>query len=310
MQRKKLITAAQWLFAITLVGYASYGAAKQWRQVRERFATLQVHWGKVLLASLLVLGAYVILIETWRRVLAAWDTELSWLDAARIWFASSLGKYIPGNVWSIAALGVMAKEEGASSVAAAGSSIIVNVLNLMTGLAIVLICGSRMVPYLSAFIVVAILSLGAAIAAPVILPWLAGWLCRVTHRNIRIPKIPPGVIWFSLGGTAAAWLAYGLAFRFFAQGIVGNTTGDSPIVPYVAVYAGAYILGFITPVAPAGLGVRETFLTKGLVLFGLLGQADAIIVALMSRLWLTVLEVTPGLVALAMSRVKPHTRRA
>ena len=309
MQRK-LLTVAQWLFAIVVVGYASYGVAKQWRQVRDRFTALHVHWGKILIASLLVLAAYVVLIETWRRVLAAWDTELKWKDAARIWFASSLGKYIPGNLWAIAALGVMAKEEGASSVAAAGSSIVVNILNLTTGLAIVLICGARLVPYLAVFIFVAILSIAGAIAAPFILPPLATWLCRVTRRNIRIPKIPPKVIWFSLGGTAVAWIAYGVAFRFFAQGLAGNTTADSPILPYVAVYTGAYILGFITPVAPAGLGVRETFLSKGLVLFGLLGQPDAIVVALMSRLWLTLLEVAPGLVALAISHAKPHTRRA
>jgi hypothetical protein len=308
--RHKLIIAAQWIVAIVVVGYASSIVAKQWSAVRVRFMALEIHWGEVILASLLVLGAYVILIETWRRVLAAWDTTLGWPAAAQIWFASSLGKYIPGNVWSIAALGVMARDRGASSVAAAGSSIIVNLLNLTAGLAVVLICGSRLVPDLTVFMIVAITMIGAAIAAPFALPPLATWICRVTGRNVKVPKIPPRVIWLSLAGTTLAWLAYGLAFRFFAEGMIGNAIRSSSILPYVAVYTGAYILGFITPVAPAGLGVREALLGKGLVLFGLMGSPEAVIVALTSRLWLTVLEVAPGLVALATSQVKTHTRQA
>jgi uncharacterized membrane protein YbhN (UPF0104 family) len=308
--RRKLLRVAQWGFAIVVLAFISYGLARQWPHVHNRLATLDIHWGTISLASLLILGAYAVLIETWRRVLAAWDTELEWLDAARIWFASSLGKYIPGNIWSVAALGVMAKESGASSVAAAGSSIIVTILNLISGLAIVLVCGSRLVPHREIFVALAVASLGTAIAVPFLLPTLAAWLCRVTRRNIRLPQLPPATIWLSLGGTTLAWIAYGIAFRLFAQGMLGNAAGSPPVLLYVAVYTGAYILGFVTPVAPAGLGVREAGIVSGLVLFRLMGRDDAVIVALTSRLWLTILEVAPGLIALAANQTKTRTRQA
>jgi uncharacterized membrane protein YbhN (UPF0104 family) len=82
------------------------------------------------------------------------------------------------------------------------------------------------------------------------------------------------------------------------------------VIPYIAVYTGAYIVGFITPIAPAGLGVREGLLIKGLTLFGLMSGSDATIVAFTSRLWLTLLEVAPGLVALAATHTRTRPRHA
>jgi uncharacterized membrane protein YbhN (UPF0104 family) len=103
---------------------------------------------------------------------------------------------------------------------------------------------------------------------------------------------------------------YGIAFRFYAMGVLGRGGEFEPFLAYIAVYTGAYIVGFITPIAPAGLGVREALLAQGLVQFHLMSWPDATIVALTSRLWLTVLEVAPGLVALAASQTRTRTRHA
>jgi hypothetical protein len=76
------------------------------------------------------------------------------------------------------------------------------------------------------------------------------------------------------------------------------------------VYTGGYILGLLTPIAPAGVGVREGVIMEGLPLFGVTSHADALILALTSRLWLTILEVVPGLIALAVSQANIRTRHA
>ncbi len=309
--RHKLIRTAQWLFALAVLGFAGVGLIRQWTHVRDRLSTLDIHWSRIAVASILVLGAYAILIEVWRRMLEAWDNTLGWLPTTRIWFASSLAKYIPGNVWSVAALGVMAKEQGISGVAAVGSSIMVTLLNLVSGLAVVLFCGSKLVEHFAVFAGAAAVIITATVLAPTVFPGLAKWLCRVTGKDVRLPTVPPGLIWLSLTGTAVAWLAYGVAFRFFAQGMLGaGRTGAAPFLPYIAVYTGAYILGFVTPVAPAGLGVREAGIVAGLVGLGLMERSDAVIVALTSRLWITILEVAPGLIALAASQARTRTHHA
>jgi glycosyltransferase 2 family protein len=298
----------QWLFAVLVVAFASIAISRRWDMIRGRVATLHIDWLMLIEASLLVFVAYAVLIETWRRVLAAWDTKLPWWTAARIWFASSLGKYIPGNLWSLAALGVMARETGASSVAAAGSSIIVNVFNLVSGLALVLIFASRLVPHAAVFAVVALASVVGVLAAPMWLPAMVRLACRVTKRDMTLPVIPASTVWWSLAGTTFAWCAYGLAFRLFAVAILGANAVHGAVVLFIAAYTAAYIVGFITLIAPAGIGVREAGIWEALPLLGLTTYGDAVIVAVISRLWLTVLEVIPGLVALAAGHLRPPTR--
>ena len=306
--RSKSMRVAQWGFAALVVVFASIAISKRWDMIGGRIATIDVDWISLTEASLLVFVAYAVLIETWRRVLAAWDAKLPWWTAARIWFAAGLGKYIPGNLWSLAALGVMARETGASSVAAAGSSIIVNVFNLVSGLALVLIFATRLIPHAAAFAAAAVLSVVGVLAAPMWLPMLVRLACRITKRDVRMPVIPASTVWWSLIGTAFAWCAYGVAFRLFAVAILGDNAVHGGFVLYIAAYTAAYIVGFITLIAPAGIGVREAGIWEGLPLLGLTTYGDAVIVAVISRLWLTVLEVIPGLVALVAGHIRPPTR--
>lgn len=308
--RRRALFLAQGIFAVVVVIYAGIVLHRQWSEIQRRIGSLHVAPAKLILASLIVLAAYAVLIETWRRVLAAWDTRLEWPTAARIWFASSLGKYVPGNIWAIAALGVMARERGASPVAAAGSSIVVNILNLAAGLAVVLVFGAELIPHAAVFAVIAALAIAGALAAPLLFPHVAALAARVTGRDIRMPNVPPSTIWLSLAGTTVAWCAYGIAFRFFAAAVLGDSAVHGHFVLYIAAYTAAYIVGFIAPFAPAGLGVREIGIIEGLPLLGLTSHGDAIIIALTSRLWLTFLEVIPGLVALAAGHTRTRTRPA
>ncbi len=304
----RILTALQWVFAALVVVFVAIQLSRRWSEIGPALASLQIDWPRLIGASLIVLAAYAVLIETWRRVLAAWDTRLSWPTAARIWLAASLGKYIPGNFWSLAALGVMARDRGASSVAAAGSSIIVNILNLVSGLALVLLFASQLVPHAWLFAAVAAMIVALALAAPLILPPVVRVACRLTRRDIPLPRVPATTVWLSLAGTALAWCAYGVAFKLFAQALLGVSAVHGSVVLFIAGYTVAYIVGFIAVFAPAGLGVREFGIIEGFTRLGLMDSGAATIVAIGSRLWLTVLEVLPGLVALAAGRTKTRTR--
>lgn len=295
---RRALQGAQWLFAILVVVFAGRAVAHDWQRVGHRFADLHPGWLVLLAASAIVLATYAMLVETWRRVLAAWDVELGWATAARIWFVSSLGKYIPGGLWSVAALGVMARNRGASAVAAAGSSVIINVLNLASGLALVLVFGARIVPHPALFAVAAVAVVAGFLVAPAMLPWLLATVTRVTGRPLSVGTVPRSTVWWSLAGTTVAWCTYGIAFRLFCVAILGRDAVHGDVVLFIAAYTAAYILGFVVP-SVAGLGVREAGIVEAMSHLGLASTSDAIVVALASRLWLTVLEVVPGLIALA-----------
>jgi len=289
---RNLFKVAQWIFAAAVLFFAVRSLATQWNKVEARLIHIQFGWEWIAAATALVLVTYVLLIEGWRRILEAWDSHLPFIDAARIWFLSNLGKYVPGNVWSLTAMGVMARKRGLSAIAAAGSSVIMQVVSLLTGTAIVMVTGAKLLgqPLL---IGAALLLLAALLfSAPRFLPPLTVWIGNLIGREIAPPAVPARSIWTAAVASSLSWLFYGVAFQLFVRGLLGAAPGE--MSSYIAVYTAAYILGFISPIAPAGLGVREFTLAAFMVQLGLANEADAALVAIAARLWLTIVELVPS----------------
>jgi uncharacterized membrane protein YbhN (UPF0104 family) len=290
--RRKLFKFAQWIFAAAVLFFAARSLGTQWTRVQPRLSHIQFGWQWIGVATMLVLLTYALLIEGWRRVLGAWDSHLPFPQAARIWFLSNLGKYVPGNIWSLTAMGVMARERGLSALAAAGSSVIMQAMSLATGTAIVMVTGAKLLgqPVLVGVSVVVLV--GILLSAPRFLPPLAVWIGSLIGRDIVPPTVPAASIWTAAVASTLSWLLYGLAFQLFVHGLLGSSPGE--ISSYIAVYTAAYILGFISPIAPAGLGVREFTLAAFMTQLGLANEADAALVAIAARLWLTIVELVPS----------------
>ena len=110
----------------------------------------------------------------------------------------------------------------------------------------------------------------------------------------------------SLAGNVVAWAMYGLAFQLFITGVLGNAPGTT--LDYIAVWASAYVIGYLALALPAGLGVRDLAQADALVALGLATVPQAVTVAVSARLWLTVMEIVPALIYLARgTRARPQT---
>ena len=271
---------------------------------------MRFDWTRILASGALVIGTYLLLVEAWRSTLRAWSESLPFADAARIWFVSNLGKYVPGRVWQIAAMGAMAQQRGVSPTAAIGSSLVVNLVSIIAGFAVIAVsAGSKLTAAvglppaadgsrLTEVVVVAIAAVGvvALALAPMAIPKLVALAARVTGRNLAIPRVPARAIWIAAASTVASWVLYGIAFAWFARGVSPHATGNA--WSYIAVYTGSYLAGYLALFAPGGVGVREAALVLAMPRFQLASAADAAVIAITSRLWLTVLEILPGLLLL------------
>lgn len=307
MTRKQLWIAAQFLFFTIAVVYFVLQIRSEWGDFVALPDTIHPNWWRVLGSTGWVAASYVVLIETWRQIVVAWGGKLSWPAAARIWFISNLGRYVPGKVWQIGAMGALAQEAGVSSVAAVGSALVVNLVNLLAGLLVVLVAGSRLVVgYGRALDTALVVFCVLVIGSPWLLPPLTRLAIRVTGRNIPIPSIPPFAIIFAVAGCSLAWNLYGLAFHDLTIAIFGGAAGRPTY--YTAVFTLSYLIGYIVLFAPGGLGVRESSLIALLAAAGLETGAQAAALAIASRLWLTVIEAAPGLVLLAIRRPKSSLR--
>lgn len=284
------------------------------RELREKWTTASaqpIHWQlrwEFIVASLLVTWMmYALLIWGWRAVLHGWRQWLRAVDAARIWTVSSLGKYIPGKVWSIAGMAVMAERAGVSGVAATSSAVIMQLVALATGAVVALAFTGTMVfdhllePYVGRWGSVLAFA-GAAFAllcsVALTLPSLTRRLGHLIGRPDSVQPVEPGALAASLFVNFLAWGGYGLALQLLLLGTIPNL--ELSWSAATGAFAASYIIGYLALVVPGGIGVREGVLV--LLLKGSLGLGPAIALAAASRITLTINEIGAAVPFLLMRR--------
>lgn len=291
--------AAWWwlaqLVVLIVVGALIWRALRHnwdaFRQAQFTFS-LQPLW---LLASFALVGVtYLVLIESWRRILVGWRQPLRAGPAARIWFLANLGRYVPGKVWSVAGMVVLAQREGVEPWAATASAVAVQAIGIGTAVAVV----ATATPGAESGVRLLIAGLLAAATIGVL-----AWEFTTDHIRRLVPKfqelrpISLGVLLLSTGLTLGGWLLYGASFWALARGLGIEAL---PFPPAAATFALGYVLGLLALFAPGGIGVREVVLTALLTPFIGVGAAGGL--SLASRLQLTLTEAAAGLAALAATR--------
>jgi hypothetical protein len=287
-----------WLGGIAIVALALWTLRGQWRDATTLAASLRPAWGGVAWSSAIVLLAYGVLIWTWRECLRDAGTRLGTADAVRLWFVSNLARYIPGAFWQVGALALLARQVGASATAATSAAIALTVVNTLCGVILVVVLGAGL---LGGWRFSPLQPL-VAIVALVLLRWAGprsiAFIAARTGRTVQLPALGPRMLAASIGGSAVSWLLYGLAFQQLVSAILPGV--DLQLQSAVAIYTAAYLAGFLSLGPPAGLGVADGALVALLVSTGSATAGEAAVIATVTRLWRTVLEVLPGLGLLAI----------
>jgi glycosyltransferase 2 family protein len=219
---------------------------------------------------------------------------------ARIWFLSNLARYVPGNVWSYVGAVELARRVGVARRTTLAVMALTQLLSvgvaLLVGLPVLLAARAQLGrPALLGAVVVAAVAVAAAV--------FRGRLLELARR--RVPELEPGDLTPSAGtvvvlvvGYAAYWAVTGLAFAALVASLYPLVLADVPLV--VAAYAAAYAAGFLSLLTPAGLGVREGVLTVAMA--SVLPAGPALVVALLSRVWMMLVELAGAAVAQLLSR--------
>ena len=277
--------------AVTWIVVASVGAGLE-EALSLRLAVPDVSASRLVVATLILLLSLGISALLWGRLageLAGRDVPA--FPAVRIVFAASLGRYLPGKLWQLAALGVLSGRAGIDRRVGAAAGIIAQVFALSAAAAI----GAPALFGRSGDTTGATLALVGALAVVLVLLSIPGIRSRGLELACRSAEATPRQ---ALGGHGFAlryfgmyvlnWLLYCGSFVFFVQGL-GFLTPD--MLPLASAFAGSYLLGYAAFFAPAGIGVREGFLIAFLrpeVGVGAVG------IAILTRLWMTVVELVPA----------------
>jgi glycosyltransferase 2 family protein len=210
----------------------------------------------------------------------------------RVWLQAYFFKYIPGKVVLVLERAELAKRCGlrpaVSVVLIAWESLLLLLgASALSGLCLAGLSGGAgsALPWL---IVSPLLVLGMLAAFPRLLAFAA--------REPRLRKRFGDLASLDLGrwaqvslamGYALVYLCLGTAFFFVCRLFVPFGAADFPGIVFW--FVASYVIGWVTSVAPAGIGVREGVLVLGLSHY--LPEAQAAAVAVAGRLWLTAVEL-------------------
>jgi uncharacterized membrane protein YbhN (UPF0104 family) len=288
----------QYALALAFIVFAARTLLRQWHDASSAHLQLQLAPGWLALSSMIVLATYLLLVEIWRHVLARFGARVGRSTAARVWFVSNLGKYVPGKVWQLSSMATMLNRKGIPLSIAGGAAILVAVCNVVAGFVLVLAIGApslhalgeRAEPVVLTATIVLLLGL---LTAPFTVQWAARVFNYLSGRRLQM-KVPARAVWESILGYVATWVLYGLAFELFAVAVVGHAGGSW--IAYTATFTISYLVGYLWLPAPGGLGAREWAMSTLLVALKLGTPAEAATLTIASRIWLTILEIVPGLI--------------
>lgn len=288
-----------WALQLAVAGVVArmvWGAIiRNWSEFRSLHVTLAPRPGWIALSVLVVFLTYAIQVESWRRILAGWAQRLPYGRAARIWLVVNLGRYIPGKVWSVAGLVLLAQRAGVEPWAAGASAFAIQAVGIGTAVALVAAAtpGAASPLRLGAAALVAV-----ATIAFLAWPRAARGVARLVGSSVQFRPLPLGAVAESAGLSLLSWMTYGVAFWLLARGL--GLPGALPVATAAGVFAVGYILGLLALFAPGGVGVREVVLIG--LLTPALGGGGAVALSAASRILLTLTEVAAPLCVLLITR--------
>lgn len=247
---------------VVLVGLAALVAlALQllggWEKSVETVAAADRGW---LAASLLLTLAYLSCSGLgWWLTLRSLGFPLPMLEGIRIFFLSSLTRYLPGRIWYTVTRVYMCGQVGVPA-AVASVSLIVEILLVLASGALV---AALAVPLILADYGPPAILLGALVLAGGLValhPVILGPAIVIFARLLRRPlATPPQLAYRSVIGLVGfyvvAWALGAAALWTLLAGLHPLAVDTIPTV--AAAYAVSFLIGFVNPLMPAGLGVRE-----------------------------------------------------
>ena len=266
-----------------------------WRDIP--FSSLQFNLTWLAVSYLGLFVSFLCSIKAWQIILDGLGSKMGLTRAWWVITASFLAKYIPGHVWAVGGRMILCKAEGVSE-KISGTAMIIEMMGLLLGS---LLAGIAGIPFLlnqgvPSWIWLMTIPAGALLMllfSPLlfsILRWSAKMLLK---REVALSASPARF--------GAAVLLYFISAMIQGAAFFGLIRAIYPIsfklLPgTMALYNGAWAVGFLSLITPGGLGVREGAMAYLLEYF--IPVPLAVIISILARLWITLFEVLAALIGL------------
>jgi hypothetical protein len=284
---------------LALVGWGIYRAlAPQFERLNwDDLGQYRPAIAPLLLSVVLLLAFYALHALIWRRITEALSSaRVELRPGMQVYFISGLGRYLPGKLWQIAGMAVLAQRAGIEPVAATAAHLLGNLGFMTMGMIFLAVLLPSEYGWEAAVAALALIAIAVAV-------FVVGATERgkeLRHRMLsrvgaKVAEAATLLDRVTLSRASAWWVAYGLswvvlgaAFALFVDAFVPSASEHA--LRIAGVVAASYLAGFLL-FTPAGIGVREGAMVP--LLAAVIPFPAAVLVSITSRIWFTIGELLP-----------------
>jgi hypothetical protein len=279
--------AVGWALALAILFFLVRTLASSWDQVLHSGMTFHFDLPLLLVSVFLLVPGRTFAVEAWRRILRALGNPISLRFAIYAWFISNLARFIPGNVFQLAAMMMLTERAGVSKI----NIVLSQAVYAVMALSVAALYGLTLLPIPNQFVPLIAIAFGALIillALPAMFQLMlrvSAHLLRIVRRNpeIKTPRVTT-TFWHNLVPplfSVTMWTINGFAFWLFVRSITPISIEQLPA--YIGMNAAAYFIGYASFITPSGLGFREASLAFFLGAF--FPAPIAVAIAFLARVW-------------------------
>lgn len=298
------------IVSVVYVGFEVYRNFEELPSIHWSFSSLSA----VLVAIFTYSFALFVWSIGWALMLRGMGENIRILSTFVIVGVSQISKYIPGNVAHHVGRLALARNHGLS-ISRVSASMFLELCMLVAAsgscaLIALGISGAQIVYQQQGIGLIGILTL---ITVAFLLPLCVAFAFQRQQPAIvfkRFPEsqlVPPKLKVYAINFTShfVSFMLHGAVIVVLAHGVFGFETIDFWLA--VGIFSLAWLAGFVTPGAPAGMGIRDAILVAGLSLIH--PAADAIALAALHRMTTVVGDISVFLIALCLGRWVDQAKR-
>jgi uncharacterized membrane protein YbhN (UPF0104 family) len=244
----------------------------------------------LLLALCLSIIGVMLQMIAWKVILQGAGQEISLIKVFSGFNLSFIARYIPGTVWGYLTRGEWLKREHEVPYAMTNYSSVIETIGLVSANLLIFFQGmilDKLVYFIILFIILITVGSWAFINFLVLWKPTRRLFRFETHKIIKF-SFTKWIIIFAL--SILLWYCYGLTLTIFANSINSSIT-FSDTIKMSALYALAWLIGFIVPFLPSGLGLRDYSLAILLLAQFGVERVDATFIAIGFRLIISMAEI-------------------
>ncbi|MEH1765747.1 MAG: lysylphosphatidylglycerol synthase domain-containing protein [Nostoc sp.] len=224
-----------------------------------------VGWAIMAIATGITLLAHTWAGWIWTWILQELNQPVSSPQFIQVYLKTNIAKYLPGNIWHHYGRIVAAKNANIPTGAATLSVLLEPLLMLAAALIIIVLCSSQFAPANTTLVIRILQLLSLAVVLCAIHPWFLNPVIRFLYRlkakksaTSSKPTVPFSLKSYPLRPLLGELGFMGLRATGFILTISALGSLNANQIPLLlGAFSCAWLLGFVVPGAPGGLGVFE-----------------------------------------------------